>query len=168
VKGNTEQINEIVSDNTARQKKVKELLEAMQRDIEESKKTYAEEPETRVKVTVHRTLTTKFRDVLRVTQQIQNEFKNAMQSKIKRQLKIAKRDATEEELDQLARDPEAAQKLIREQVIGKTAHVKIQNAVDDIQNKYKDILKLEQVLSSRHDSRRVSRNYFSCSKSWRR
>jgi t-SNARE complex subunit (syntaxin) len=31
-----------------------------------------------------------------------------VQSKIKRQLKIAKKDATEEELDALARDPERA------------------------------------------------------------
>ena len=103
----------------------------MTRDIEESEKTYKDEPETRVKKTVHRTLTSKFRDVLRQSQQIQTEFKNAMQSKIKRQLKIAKRDATEEELDQLARDPEAAQRVIREQVVG-PAHRKIQNAVDDI------------------------------------
>jgi hypothetical protein len=44
----------------------------------------------------------------------------------------------------LARDPEAAQKLIREKVIG-PAHRKIQNTVDDIQNKYKDIIRLEQV-----------------------
>ncbi len=56
----------------------------MQRDIEESDKTYANEPETRVKKTVHRTLTSKFRDVLRQSQQIQTEFKNAMQNKIKR------------------------------------------------------------------------------------
>ncbi len=47
-----------------------------------------------------------------------------MQSKIKRQLRFAKADATEEELEQLARDPEAAQKLIREKVIG-PAHRKI-------------------------------------------
>jgi t-SNARE complex subunit (syntaxin) len=31
-----------------------------------------------------------------------------MQDNIKRQLKIVKRDATDEELDRLARDPEAA------------------------------------------------------------
>lgn len=117
----------------------------MSKEIEESEKTYKNEPETRVKKTVHRTLTSKFRDVLRQSQQIQTEFKNTMQSKIKRQLKIAKKDATEEELDQLCRDPEAAQKVIRDQVIG-PAHRKIQNAVDDIQNKYRDILKLEQVL----------------------
>lgn len=34
-------------------------------DIKESEKLYKDEPETRVKKTVHRTLTSKFRDVLR-------------------------------------------------------------------------------------------------------
>ena len=34
-------------------------------DINESKKSYKDEPETRVKQTVYRTLATKFRDVLR-------------------------------------------------------------------------------------------------------
>jgi len=44
---------------------VKEMLDVMQQDIVESEKQYANEPETRVKKTVHRTLTSKFRDVLR-------------------------------------------------------------------------------------------------------
>jgi predicted HicB family RNase H-like nuclease len=61
----TEQINEIVQANGKYQKKVKEHLDVMSRDIEESDKVYKNEPETRVKKTVHRTLTSKFRDVLR-------------------------------------------------------------------------------------------------------
>ena len=80
----------------------------MQREYEESKQTYPKEPETRVKKTVHQTLASKLRDVLRQSQQIQNEFKKVIQDNIKRQLKIVKRDATEEELEKLARDPEAA------------------------------------------------------------
>lgn len=60
------------------QKEVKAKLDEMLQDIQESEKTYKNEPETRVKKTVHRTLTSKFRDVLRQSQQIQTEFKNAM------------------------------------------------------------------------------------------
>lgn len=118
----------------------------MTEDINESKKSYKDEPETRVKQTVYRTLANKFRDVLRQTQQIQTEYKNTVQGKIKRQLKIAKKDATEEELDELARDPERAQQVLQEQVVGQRVgvHSKIKNTVDDIQNKYKDILRLEQ------------------------
>lgn len=66
-----------------------------------------------------------------------------MQARVKRQLRIVKPDASDEQLDQLVQDPEAAQQLIKERVIG-TAHRKIQNTVDDIQNKYRDILRLEQ------------------------
>jgi hypothetical protein len=40
-----------------------------------------------------------------------------MQDKIKWQLKIKKRVTTEEELDRLARDPEAAQTIMRERLI---------------------------------------------------
>ena len=66
--------------------------------------------------------------------------------KIRRQLKIVKTDATEEELDEIARDPERAQEILQvEGVISRQqVHSKVQNAVDDIQNKYNDILKLEQ------------------------
>lgn len=81
----------------------------MSKDIEESQKKYANEPETKVKKTVYKTMASKFRDVLRGSQQIQTEYKNAMQSKIKRQLRIAKPGATEDEYDSLAKDPERAQ-----------------------------------------------------------
>lgn len=87
---------------------MKEELDVLTADIEQSKKNYPNEPETRVKQTVHRTLTSKFRDVLRQSQQIQTEYKNAMEGRVKRQLRIVKPDATEEQLEQLARDPEAA------------------------------------------------------------
>ena len=110
----TEEINEIISVNQKYQKKIKELLDIMSEDIKESEKQFADEPETRVKKTVHKTLTSKFRDVLRQSQQIQTEFKNAMQSKLKRQLRIAKPDANDEDLERLARDPEAAQRVFQE------------------------------------------------------
>lgn len=60
-------------------------------------------------------------------------------------MKNAKKDITEEELDELAKDPERAQQVMQEQIVGQRAgvHSKIKNTVDDIQNKYKDILKLE-------------------------
>ena len=80
----------------------------MVEDIEESKRLYDKEPETRVKRFVHITLTTRFRDVLRQSQQIQTEYKTAMQGKIRRQIRIAKSNVTDEELDHLVRHPEEA------------------------------------------------------------
>jgi t-SNARE complex subunit (syntaxin) len=84
----------------------------------------------------------RFREVLRHFQESQLEYKNATQDKIKRQIAIVKPDADEEEINELLQDPNATSKLLNEQITG-TAHAKIRNAVDDIETKYRDILKLE-------------------------
>lgn len=84
----------------------------MRADTEKSLKTDANEPETRVKQTVSKSLGMKFRDVLRVTQQIQSDYKSTMQNKIKRQLKSADGSKTDEEIEELARDPEKAQEVL--------------------------------------------------------
>ena len=84
----------------------------MRADIEQSLKTDANEPETRVKQTVSKSLGMKFRDVLRVTQQIQSDYKSTMQNKIKRQLKVADGSKTDDEIEELARDPEKAQEVL--------------------------------------------------------
>ena len=141
-----EEVTGLLGENQGHQGEVKELIQKMSLDIEEAKKVDKDEPETRVKQTVYRTIAGKFRDVLRQSQQIQSDYKATVQGKIKRQLKIAKKDATEEELDELARNPEQAQQVLQEQVVGQRVgvHSKIKNTVDDIQNKYKDIMRLEQ------------------------
>lgn len=79
----------------------------MEIDVKDSEAANQNEPETRIKKTIHKTFTTKFRDVLRTSQTIQTEFKNAVTQRLKKQIKMAKKDATDEELDNLARDPEA-------------------------------------------------------------
>lgn len=114
----------------------------MKHDIDESMKSNPNEPETRVKRTVHRTFAQRFRDVLRSSQSIQTEFKNAVQNRIKKQLKVIKEDATEEELNELAANPEECKQLMQKQVMGQ-AHSKMKNTVSDIEEKYKAILRLE-------------------------
>ena len=55
---------------------------------------------------------------------------------------------TEEDLNDLAADPEAAQQLMQKQVMGQ-AHSKMKNTVSDIEEKYRAILKLEEVRKPR-------------------
>ena len=57
---------------------------------------------------------------------------------------MVKKDATEEEIAELARDPQAVQKLTQEQLLGSKVHSKVANTVNDIEAKYKAILALEQ------------------------
>mmetsp|Transcript_19494 Transcript_19494/g.21801 ORF Transcript_19494/g.21801 Transcript_19494/m.21801 type:complete len:147 (-) Transcript_19494:98-538(-) len=84
----------------------------------------------------------RFREILRHFQESQLDYKNATQDKIRRQIAIVKPDADDDEVEELMQDPDATSKLLNEQIVG-TAHAKIRNAVDDIDQKYRDILKLE-------------------------
>ena len=56
--------------------------------------------------------------------QAASNFKDTMRGKLKRFLGLYKRDASDDELEKLCEDPEAAKKLMQEQVIG-TAHSKV-------------------------------------------
>ena len=70
---------------------------------------------------------------------------------MKKQIRLAKKDATDEEIDRLAKDPEAVSKLMEEQVIGNKAHSKVKNTVSDIQKKYEAILALEKSVNELFD-----------------
>lgn len=74
----TDQLNSLIEQNKDVFKSLKAHLNFMKNDISESDVKSATEPETRVKRTVHRTVTQKFREVLRTSQTIQTEFKNAV------------------------------------------------------------------------------------------
>jgi len=56
----------------------------MEIDVKDSEAANQNEPETRIKKTIHKTFTTKFRDVLRTSQTIQTEFKNAVTQRLKK------------------------------------------------------------------------------------
>lgn len=105
-------------------------------------KDFPDEPECRVIIGIYSAMMVKFRIILREFQESQLEYKNATQDKIRRQIAIVKPQADEDEIEELVNDPDATSRMLNEQITG-TAHAKIRNAVDDIDQKYKDILKLE-------------------------
>lgn len=140
-KATNEIIQKLISVTTDYQKDINDSLKDMAEDVEKANEFKAE-PEYRVVATIHSTLLFKFKDVLLSFQKNQNDYKRAVQDKLKRQIAIVKPEAGDDEIDELAKDPESAMKLVTEQISGKV-HRKLQNAVDDIQNKYQMILKLE-------------------------
>ena len=66
----TDEIDALIAQNDGNIKQVKSYLKMMEGDIKNSEVEYPNEPETRLKKTVHRTFSTKFRDVLRGSQTI--------------------------------------------------------------------------------------------------
>jgi len=139
----SDQLSIYIQANSKLQKEIKQLLDVMKVDIDESIVNYPQEPETRAKINLHATLAGQFKEILKNSQHVQTDFKSAVEDKIKRQLKIIKPELTDEELEVQSKDREATSKILNQQIMGK-AHRRIVNAVQDIQSKYEDIKKLEQ------------------------
>lgn len=135
-------IQKIIIETQKYQQDINAALTEMSKSVDTAKEDFSAEPECRVISAIHSTMLLKFREVLLSFQQSQTDYKQAVQSKIKRQIAIVKPDADEEEINDLSKDPEAASKMLSDQISGKV-HRKLQNAVDDIQSKYQVILKLE-------------------------
>lgn len=96
----------------------------MQADCNDSKLQFPNEPETRVKNTVHQAMATEFKSLIQQSTTSQTNFKDTIRNRLKRVLGFYRKDATDEQLNELVRDPEAAKRLMQEQVVG-TAHSRV-------------------------------------------
>lgn len=71
-------------------------------------------------------------------------FRKQEQDKIKSRVRIVQPDISEEDLEKLADDPDAAKHLIQQQITGKV-HFQIANAVKDIEMRHSAIVELSDV-----------------------
>ncbi|KAM9995537.1 hypothetical protein ACTFIY_001734 [Dictyostelium cf. discoideum] len=105
--------------------------------------------EVRIRSNMHNTLTQKFVEMMREYQEIQNNYKNKYKEKIERQYKIVKPDATQEEIRE-AIDSGDSKKIFEETILYTHLHTQAKNALDYIQDRHNDILKLEQSIAELH------------------
>jgi t-SNARE complex subunit (syntaxin) len=145
----SDELNRLIDQNNALCKTVKDQLALLQTEVEESKKNEPDEPETRAKIINYQALSSKFSDIIKESQNVQLEFKASVKSKIGRQAKIVDSSLTDAQVEEITNDPEGAAKLLSSKMLG-AGHTKLQNAVSDIQDKYKDILKLERSVEIMH------------------
>jgi syntaxin 1B/2/3 len=145
----SEDLSRLIKENTTLCQTIKQDIEYMEEEITRCKEKEPDEPETRIKDITYRALKGKFGDVLKESQNTQIEYKTAVKSKIARQAKIIDPTLTQDQVEAVCNDPDGAGKLLANKMLG-TGHVKLQNAVSDIQDKYKDILKLEKSVQLVH------------------
>jgi syntaxin 1B/2/3 len=114
---------------------------------EEAKKwrtneTLKDEPETRIMGSICNALGTKIYETLRLSQTIQMEVKAISKEKIARHVSTIDPNLTEEQVNDLVNDPDAVQKLVHSKM-SKAVHNQVKNAMNDINEKYKELGKLE-------------------------
>ncbi|CAD8183957.1 unnamed protein product [Paramecium octaurelia] len=135
-------LDRLISQNNQQQERLKKLMEQIAQDVEEAKEKDPDEPETRMKMDIWAAVNLKVQAVLQESQKAQLDFQNSMRNKIKRQAGCLDSNLNENQIDELCDDPNKMQELLQKKIYGQ-ASIQLQNAVQDIQEKYQDIVKLE-------------------------
>lgn len=142
-----DQVRRVMDRNNILLNEVKAIIETLSK----SKETEIEgedEVDRRMKETIQATIVKQFQTILAESEKSQSEFSEAVKRKIVQQVRIIDADASEEVIQQCLENPQGAQMLAQQQLIG--ASGEIIGMVRNIEDKYRDIKLLEQNVNLMH------------------
>jgi len=103
----------------------------------------------RIRMNMHGSLTKKFLDLMAEYQEVQTTFRNKYRERVERQYKIVKPNATQEEIDEVLESGNSGQ-IFAQKILDTEKHAQAKDALAYIENKHRDILKLEQSIKELH------------------
>eukprot|EP00916_Digyalum_oweni_P017029 GHVL01027911.1.p1 GENE.GHVL01027911.1~~GHVL01027911.1.p1 ORF type:complete len:264 (+),score=56.81 GHVL01027911.1:212-1003(+) len=129
---------------------IKNTLESLKAANEEfEKKKTGERSEVRIRKNMHETLTRRFQELLMMCQKIQIQYQEDVRQKAARQIRVVYPEASEEDINKMADSEDGGVALaIRSKMTG--GHETLKGAVADIQDKYRDVRRLEQSVKDLH------------------
>ena len=145
-------IQQIITQNTENQSKIKKTLEENYfnfiNDIDDNNNLYPQE--RRISKNLHGATVKNFQDAMIQFQSLESELKSINERMIIRSAEIATgKQFTDEEKKEIVMNPETAQKMIQDKLSGQ-AHSKLQNAVRDLEERHAEIRKLESSIMEVH------------------
>ena len=148
----SEKINKIISDVHTKQALMKGIIDSLDNMIKISKEIDKDEKDTEIRIreNLFYSFTKKYQDTCIKFHNIESNIKNIMQTKNIRSVEIVLgKKLTHNEKIKVVNDPSYVQQLYGEKLTGGT-HVKLQNAVSDLKERHKDIIKLEKSILQLH------------------
>eukprot|EP00386_Alphamonas_edax_P012769 GDKI01039677.1.p1 GENE.GDKI01039677.1~~GDKI01039677.1.p1 ORF type:complete len:319 (-),score=94.36 GDKI01039677.1:145-1101(-) len=119
---------------------IKKELEALKAENQTFAAKHKNSSEARIRDNMQGALTRKFRDVLTAYQAVQTEYKQDVQQKVTRQVRIVYPEASDEDVQQIVENGGASTAI---QIRISKGHESLKGALADIQDKYRDIRRLE-------------------------
>eukprot|EP01057_Protomagalhaensia_wolfi_P001968 Protomagalhaensia_wolfi_Nauph_80__1967@NODE_2241_length_1157_cov_38_588551_g1748_i0_p1_GENE_NODE_2241_length_1157_cov_38_588551_g1748_i0NODE_2241_length_1157_cov_38_588551_g1748_i0_p1_ORF_typecomplete_len325_score41_74Syntaxin/PF00804_25/1_6e47SNARE/PF05739_19/2_8e02SNARE/PF05739_19/6_2e14Syntaxin_2/PF14523_6/3_6e06Syntaxin_2/PF14523_6/46Cas_Csy1/PF09611_10/0_0014Cas_Csy1/PF09611_10/1_1e03Helo_like_N/PF17111_5/50Helo_like_N/PF17111_5/0_012Orf78/PF06024_12/0_0066Synaptobrevin/PF00957_21/1_9e03Syn len=128
----------------------KKALESLKQENDLFRSRNPDSSEARIRENMHAVVTRKFRELLTEFQTIQTEYKKTVKEKIERQVKIVYPEASEKEVQEMVDGADAgvAQQAIFARMTG--VHEALDYAYQDIQDKHRDVKRLEQSVQELH------------------
>jgi len=142
----SEDLGATLSDADKRCVTAKKLLASMKQETDELEQKNPSASEVRIRRNMQQTLTQNFVNTVRAFQQAQQQYKNKMQDQVTRRVRIVKPEATSEEIDAVLRSGDTG--AIFRAAILQSGTDPVAQAYLDVQDKYQDVLRLEQSVKS--------------------
>ena len=145
-------IQEIIENSSESQSNIKRILEENYANFIKSLDSNRNllEQERRISRNLHGSTVKNFQDVMLEFQSLESELKSTNENMILRSAELALgKNLSPEEKVNIIQNPEMAQKMIQEKLSGK-AHIQLQNAVKDLEDRHAEIRKLEQSIMQVH------------------
>ena len=145
-------IQEIIETSSESQSNIKRILEENYanfiKHLDSNRNLF--EQEKRISRNLHGSTVKNFQDVMLEFQSLESELKSTNENMILRSAELALgKNLSPEEKVNIIQNPEMAQKMVQEKLSGK-AHIQLQNAVKDLEDRHAEIRKLEQSIMQVH------------------
>jgi len=149
-KESTERLEELMRTTNGMATQVRNRLKAMDVENKEYARRNEGSSEARIRSNMHGTLTRKFVDLMAEYQELQTKYKNKYRERVERQYRIVKPHATKEEIDAAFDSGEPQPEIFTQQILQGPGHAAARNALADIQERHKDITRLETSIQELH------------------
>ncbi|XP_031439928.1 syntaxin-1A [Clupea harengus] len=141
------ELEELMTDIKKLANTVRSKLKSIQQTIEQEEGLNRSSADTRIRKTQHSTLSRKFVEVMSEYNATQSDYRERCKSRIQRQLEITGRNTTNDELESMLESDNPAiftSGIILDSSIS-------QQAVDEIETRHTEIIKLENSIRELHD-----------------
>jgi len=149
----TDRLEGLMKETNGAAQAVRNKLKAMDLENKEFAKRNEGASEARIRANMHGTMTRKFVDLMAEYQEIQTKYKHKYRDRVERQLRIVKPKATPDEIEQAVEGVSqvgAASEIFQQQFLQGPGHAAARNALADIQERHKDITRLETSIQELH------------------
>jgi len=147
----SKELQPLVNGTNKRAKQTKTMLGLLKEENEKLKSEgIIKASDLRIRENLINTLTRKFIDEMKLYQSAQQKYKQDIKTKLTRQVKTIKPDATDEEVEAVMKSEGGRDALYKEQILAGGVNDSIQTAYAKVAGKYQDVLTLEQSVAELH------------------
>lgn len=144
-----EEYKQVVSQRTRHLNTVRVEIDSMSKQVEAEKHEKAGLAETRMMESMYGTVARKFTELLKAAEKIDTAFSLACRQKVRDQVRMVDADATEEKVEHLLQHPQQMEQMYQQAIVG--VNVNIKRMVEEIEERYNDIINLEESIRRMHE-----------------